>query len=126
MNPSNLFFGSASLNDENAKISLETVTVNKETFFKIANVDHMNPFFMTIVSDVDHWMFISSTGGLTCGRKNADSALFPYYTDDKIHDSFETTGSHTIHHRLEGRKKFFMETVFGSQQPCLQDDSKPI
>jgi hypothetical protein len=96
MNPSNLFFGSASLNDENAKISLETVTVNKETFFKIANVNHMNPFFMTIVSDVDHWMFISSTGGLTCGRKNADSALFPYYTDDKIHDSFETTGSNTI------------------------------
>jgi len=95
MNPSNLFFGSASLNDENAEISLETVTVNKESFFKIANVNHMNPFFMTIVSDVDHWMFISSTGGLTCGRKNADSALFPYYTDDKIHDSFETTGSHT-------------------------------
>ena len=95
MNPSNLFFGSASLNDENAKISLETVTVNKESFFKIANVNHMNPFFMTIVSDVDHWMFISSTGGLTCGRKNADSALFPYYTDDKIHDSFETTGSNT-------------------------------
>jgi hypothetical protein len=95
MNPSNLFFGSASLNDENAEISLETVTVNKESFFKIANVNHMNPFFMTIVSDVDHWMFISSTGGLTCGRKNADSALFPYYTDDKIHDSFETTGSNT-------------------------------
>lgn len=95
MNPSNLFFGNASLNDENAKISLETVTVNKESFFKIANVNHMTPFFMTIVSDVDHWMFISSTGGLTCGRKNADSALFPYYTDDKIHDSFETTGSNT-------------------------------
>jgi hypothetical protein len=77
MNPSNLFFGSASLNDENAEISLETVTVNKETFFKIANVNHMNPFFMTIVSDVDHWMFISSTGGLTCGRKNADIRIIP-------------------------------------------------
>ncbi len=95
MRPSNLFFGSASLNGENKEISLETVSINKESFFKIENYNHMNPFFMTVVSDVDHWMFISSTGGLTCGRKNADSALFPYYTDDKIHDSFETTGSHT-------------------------------
>jgi hypothetical protein len=95
MKPANLFFGSASLNNENEEISLETVSINKESFFKIKNYNHMNPFFMTIVSDVDHWMFISSTGGLTCGRKNAESALFPYYTDDKIHDSFENTGSHT-------------------------------
>ncbi len=96
MKPTNLFFGSASLNDVNKKVSLETVTIENEAFFKIENYDHMDPFFMTIVSDVDHWMFISSTGGLTCGRKNAESALFPYYTDDKIHDSFSTTGSNTI------------------------------
>ncbi|WP_410262858.1 hypothetical protein [Alkalibacterium sp.] len=51
---------------------------------------------MTVVSDADHWMFISSTGGLTCGRKNAENALFPYDTDDKIHDSIETTGPHTM------------------------------
>jgi len=96
MKPSNLCFGSATLNDDQKKVSLETVSINNESFFKIENYDHMAPFFMTIVSDVDHWMFISSTGGLTCGRKNAESALFPYYTDDKIHDSFETTGSNTI------------------------------
>ena len=95
MKSSNLFFGRAPLNDDQNPISLTTVTRDKETFFKIENYHHMNPFFMTIVSDVDHWMFISSTGGLTCGRKNAESALFPYYTDDKIHDSIETTGSHT-------------------------------
>jgi hypothetical protein len=95
-NISNLYFGNASLHDETEKISLETVTINEETYFKIENYNHMNPFFMTVVSDVDHWMFISSTGGLTCGRKNAESALFPYYTDDKIHDSIETTGPHTI------------------------------
>ncbi|WNF36804.1 hypothetical protein RJD24_20805 [Bacillaceae bacterium IKA-2] len=93
---SNLYYGNASLHDETEKISLEMVTVNEETYFKIENYSHMDPFFMTVVSDVDHWMFISSTGGLTCGRKNAESALFPYYTDDKIHDSIETTGPHTI------------------------------
>jgi hypothetical protein len=119
MNPSNLFFGSASLNDENAEISLETVTVNKESFFKIANVNHMNPFFMTIVSDVDHWMFISSTGGLTCGRKNADSALFPYYTDDKIHDSFETTGSNTTIIVSRDEKNFLWKPFSVHNKPCL-------
>ena len=95
MKPTRLFFGSAELNDERKTVSLDTVTMNNEPFFKIENYDHMSPFFMTVVSDVDHWMFCSSTGGLTCGRKNAESALFPYDTDDKIHDSFETTGSNT-------------------------------
>src|SRR5208283_4227000 len=48
------------------------------------------------VSGADHWMFISSTGAMTAGRRNADLALFPYYTDDKIHDSAEITGSKTM------------------------------
>jgi hypothetical protein len=67
-----------------------------ESFYQIANYDRMRPFFMSIVSGADHWMFISSTGALTAGRRNADLALFPYYTDDKIHDSAEITGSKTI------------------------------
>jgi hypothetical protein len=41
-------------------------------------------------------MYISSNGALTAGRKNPDNALFPYYTDDIIHDSAEKTGSKTI------------------------------
>jgi len=41
-------------------------------------------------------MFISSTGGLSAGRINSDHALFPYYTDDKITESFEYTGSKTV------------------------------
>jgi hypothetical protein len=95
-NKPKLYFGNASLQAGTKPVSLETVTMNENTYFKIENYNQMDPFFMTVVSDVDLWMFISSTGGLTCGRKNAESALFPYYTDDKIHDSIETTGSHTI------------------------------
>ncbi|MDZ7834428.1 MAG: hypothetical protein U5K84_02910 [Alkalibacterium sp.] len=91
----NLYFGNTSLKEGTADVSLETVSLNEDTYFKIKNYNHMNPFFMTVVSDADHWMFVSSTGGLTCGRKNAESALFPYYTDDKIHDSIETTGPDT-------------------------------
>ena len=56
----------------------------------------MRPFFMSVVSSSNHWMFISSTGGLTAGRKNSNYSLFPYYTDDKISESYETTGSKSI------------------------------
>jgi hypothetical protein len=72
------------------------VDLEGEGYYQIANYDRMRPFFMSIVSGADHWMFISSTGALTAGRRNADLALFPYYTDDKIHDSAEITGSKTI------------------------------
>ncbi|WP_235689656.1 hypothetical protein [Fulvivirga lutea] len=72
------------------------VLINKETFFKISDVDQLRPFFMSIVSDSNHWMFIGSNGGLTAGRKNSEYALFPYYTDDKIIESAENTGSKTI------------------------------
>jgi len=94
-NNPDLYLGNALLNQKTKSISTSTVTLGGEPFFKIENYNQMTPFFMTIVSDVDLWMYSSSTGGLTCGRKNAESALFPYYTDDKIHDSNETTGAHT-------------------------------
>ena len=70
--------------------------INGESFYKIANYHQMDPFFMTIVSNSDHWMFISSNGAVTAGRKNPDIALFPYYTVDKIQDSAEISGSKTI------------------------------
>lgn len=51
---------------------------------------------MNVVSDANHWMFISSNGALSAGRKNSTYALFPYYTDDKITESADITGSKTI------------------------------
>jgi hypothetical protein len=47
---------------------------------------------MTIVGASDAWLFVSSTGGLTAGRREPDSALFPYYTDDKVSESAGATG----------------------------------
>ena len=67
-----------------------------EDFYRIANYDRMRPFFLSLVSAGDHWMFVSSTGALTAGRGDADHALFPYYTEDKIHDSAGITGSRTL------------------------------
>ena len=78
------------------EVSIERVSLNDESYYKISNVNKMRPFFMSVLSDSNHWMFISSNGGLTAGRKNAEHALFPYYTDDKITRSSELTGSKTI------------------------------
>lgn len=81
---------------QEAVIEISRVIVEGEKYFRITNNDFMRPFFMSVVSDSNHWMFISSNGGLTAGRKNADYSLFPYYTDDKVTESFETTGCKTI------------------------------
>ena len=51
---------------------------------------------MSIVSSTDLWLFVSSNGGLSAGRVNADNAIFPYDTDDKIIDNHEITGTKTI------------------------------
>ena len=92
----NLYLGRNSYRSSPDGVQGEQVTLNGEAFYRIANYDQMRPFFMTLVSDADHWMFVSSTGALTAGRGNADLALFPYATDDKIHDSADITGSKTL------------------------------
>ena len=81
---------------EDKKVSMDIVFLEGEKFYKIANNDTMRPFFMSIVSDSNHWLFISSNGGITAGRKNAEFALFPYYTDDKITEFADITGSKSI------------------------------
>jgi hypothetical protein len=75
---------------------MKIVELEGEKYYKIENNDTMRPFFMSIVSDSNHWLFISSNGGLTAGRKNAEFALFPYYTDDKITEFADITGSKSI------------------------------
>ena len=72
------------------------IDIHGERFYCIENYDHMQPFFISLASDTDLWMYISSTGGLTCGRRNPEQVLFPYYTDDKITENYEQTGSKTI------------------------------
>ena len=76
--------------------AIKKVKLSGERYFKMTDSDKLRPFFMSIVSDGNHWMFISSNGGLSAGRKNSEYALFPYYTDDKITESADITGSKTI------------------------------
>ncbi|MDJ0699180.1 MAG: hypothetical protein QNJ07_04940 [Woeseiaceae bacterium] len=77
-------------------ITGEFIDFSGERFYAIRNVDRMEPFFISVVSNVDHWLFVSSTGGLTAGRVSPASALFPYVTVDKIHDSTTHTGCKTV------------------------------
>jgi hypothetical protein len=84
------------------------VTLQGKRFLKISHVDRMVDFFMTVVSSSDHWLFVSSNGALTAGRKNNFSALFPYYTDDKITDSAATTGPFTqLIAERDGKRHFW-------------------
>ncbi len=72
------------------------VSLLGEAFYKISQADVLEPFFLSVVSSSDHWLFVASTGGLSAGRVNAERALFPYYTVDKLTESSEHTGGKTI------------------------------
>ncbi|MGK0254891.1 MAG: hypothetical protein ACI9OE_002406 [Mariniflexile sp.] len=103
----------------------ELIIFENENYYKISNSDKMRPFFMSIVSDSNHWMFISSNGGLSAGRKNANSALFPYYTDDKITESFDITGSKTIVQIQENNKTLIWEP-FSIRQMGIYNTSRNV
>ncbi len=78
------------------EISGEFIDHQGERFYVIHNVDKLTPFFISVVSASDHWLFVSSNGGLTAGRVSPETALFPYVTVDKIHESSAHTGSKTL------------------------------
>ncbi|QSI76587.1 hypothetical protein [Niveibacterium microcysteis] len=71
------------------------VTLDGRRYYEIRGYDELPPFFMTMVSASDLWLFISSHGGLTAGRGAPEQALFPYNTSDVLHRSGLHTGSRT-------------------------------
>ena len=64
--------------------------------YQIKNINQLSPFLMTLTSAYDHWMYISSTGCLTAGRSEAQHSIFPYVTDDLLHQNHYFTGPVTI------------------------------
>jgi hypothetical protein len=101
---SDIYIGSNKLNFGPLGIAGNIVELEGEMYYQIENYDQMRPFFMSLTSDSDIWMFISSDGGLTAGRKTADHAIFPYYTDDQLSLQSENTGSKSIFHIKSGNK----------------------
>ena len=91
-----IWIGNTPMIDDVKPVTGEYAQLLGEEYYRIAHVDQMLTFFMSLVSSADHWLFIASNGGLTAGRTNADSALFPYETVDKIQAHGEQTGGKTI------------------------------
>ncbi len=100
-----IFVGDTLLQPQKQAVQGEYVHLLGESFYKIENYTTMPPFFMSLVSSSNHWMFISSSGGLSAGRINAGHALFPYYTVDKLTENGENTGPCTVFlvHRQQKR-----------------------
>jgi len=108
-----VFIGDTAVKVNEAPVEGAFVELDGERYYKISNVDRMPDFFMTLVSASDQWMFISSNGSLTSGRKNSESSLFPYYSEDKIHDYSGITGSRTLMLVREGEKVKLWEPFTG-------------
>jgi hypothetical protein len=68
------------------------IELDGEPFYRITAVDRLPPFLVNLPTDTDLWMFVSSTGGVTAGRRDPSGALFPYETVDRLHDSLHHTG----------------------------------
>jgi hypothetical protein len=95
MTRADIFLGAQLIPEPSSEVDGKLVDFQGERFYRIGNVQRMPPFFMSLVSDADHWLFVGSNGGLTAGRRNPSLALFPYVTEDKIIDSAGTTGPFT-------------------------------
>jgi hypothetical protein len=72
------------------------VEVDGQRWYRIDGLEQMEPFLLTVVSDSDLWMFVSSAGPLTAGRVDADRAFLPYETDDRLHRAVGVTGPVTL------------------------------
>lgn len=73
-------------------------------------------FFISVVSDLDYWLYILSRGGFFVGCKNLENVLFFYYIDDKIYDSGELSGSKIILLVCLEGKIYFWEFFFECYQ----------
>ena len=74
MTKQEIYAGSSPL--RSAQQNIEGAFVHRDgmEYYKISNYDQMPPFFISVVSDSDHWLYTSSRGGLSAGRKNPGNA----------------------------------------------------
>lgn len=93
MSDNTIYIGNNPASANTAEVDGKFLIIDNEKYYQIENYHMMPDFFMNIVSNSNHWMFISSNGSLSAGRQDRNNALFPYYTVDKIHDYKNITGS---------------------------------
>lgn len=71
------------------------VNIDGQDYYAIPDVGALPPFLVAVVSPSDHWLYVSTAGGLTAGRVNAEHCLFPYRTDDLLHKVQAFSGGYT-------------------------------
>lgn len=71
------------------------VNEDGDTWYQIDHYDQMLPFFIAMASDSDIWAYVSTSGSLAAGRRDAEGSFFPYETVDRIHLRWEHTGPRT-------------------------------
>jgi hypothetical protein len=98
VHPKVIHFGAGPLQPRGGPVEGDEVTLSGQRFHRIRHVDAMPPFLMSLLGASDLWMFVSSSGGLTAGRVDPDTALFPYTTEDKLNDARQYTGPTTVLH----------------------------
>ena len=96
MTSKSVFLGASPLAAGKKSVTGSYVQRRDDVFYRIENFNDMDDFFISVVSDSNHWLFISTRGGLSAGRTDCDSALFPYYTEDKLRENSANTGSRTL------------------------------
>ncbi|MEM6927671.1 MAG: hypothetical protein AAF602_12130, partial [Myxococcota bacterium] len=74
-----------------------------DAYWQVDELSALPPFLIHVVSADDHWVFLSSSGGITAGRRRAQRSLFPYETDDRLHHAAGVTGGVTWIRTAEGR-----------------------
>lgn len=65
-------------------------------FAIIDHLENFDPFFLSMATVTNQWLFCSSNGSLSAGRENPEKALFPYLTVDKILGNWNATGPFTV------------------------------
>ncbi len=110
-----------------ARVTGGLVEVDGVDCYRIDGTEQMAPFLMTVVSDTDLWMFVSSTGSLTAGRIDADHALLPYETDDRLHRAAGTSGPVTLIARtVAGERQLWQPFAPVAAAGCRRSIAKSV
>jgi hypothetical protein len=72
------------------------VQLDGVAMYRISEFDQMPSFLVSVVSASDHWMYVSTGGGLAAGRVEPGRSLFPYETDDRLYRAGGSTGPFTL------------------------------
>ncbi len=89
----------------------------ENVFHEIHDAEKIPPFFMTLTSSDEKWIFVSSNGGICAGVSKKENAIFPYSTEDKIIENACEYGPLTIIRIIKNGKKSPENRSFSLWEP---------